>query len=325
MAHRSRDDDDDSDRGGDDSDNPLKRHRPSSEGEKGVLSRCLLSQKAVGSVIGPKGSIISYIREQHPQCRIEVTNASQTIADRAVSISGPLQLVCDAFVTVLSFTVSASTIPQDPNAVVSPVVDDAIVTTVRLLIPGGRAGGLIGKGGETIMRLRNRSGCGIDISREPTPTRTVVLSGSIAAILVAHEAILHEMSIVEERRSAAPREVDQRQRSDATLSGSEQLQLPSDVIGKVIGRGGDVIREIRHTSGASIDISKSAESGPFRLVSIVGSPQQRELAKYLMSVAMAGGSLAGAVRPMAPVQRGVASGGGGCGGGNSEQADMGRF
>jgi heterogeneous nuclear rnp K-like protein 2 len=95
----------------------------------------------------------------------------------------------------------------------------------------------------------------------------------------------------------APRSYNNRRSdSDATQRGGppthdengEELQtqnisIPSDMVGCIIGRGGSKISEIRKTSGARISIAKSPhdETGE-RMFTIMGTAKANETALYLL-------------------------------------------
>ncbi|CAG8962437.1 hypothetical protein HYFRA_00014066 [Hymenoscyphus fraxineus] len=93
----------------------------------------------------------------------------------------------------------------------------------------------------------------------------------------------------------APRSYNRRSDSDAGQRGppthdenGEELQtqnisIPSDMVGCIIGRAGSKISEIRKTSGARISIAKSPhdETGE-RMFTIMGSAKANESALYLL-------------------------------------------
>ncbi|OQR71201.1 poly(rC)-binding protein 3-like, partial [Tropilaelaps mercedesae] len=61
------------------------------------------------------------------------------------------------------------------------------------------------------------------------------------------------------------------------------MQIPNDLIGCVIGKGGAKINEIRQLSGATIKISNTEEGSKERCVSISGTPEAINLAQYLIN------------------------------------------
>ncbi|KAF3904349.1 hypothetical protein AA313_de0206525 [Arthrobotrys entomopaga] len=64
---------------------------------------------------------------------------------------------------------------------------------------------------------------------------------------------------------------------------TQNISIPADMVGCIIGRGGSKISEIRKSSGARISIAKAPhdDTGE-RMFTIVGSPQSNEKALYLL-------------------------------------------
>ena len=63
---------------------------------------------------------------------------------------------------------------------------------------------------------------------------------------------------------------------------SQEITIPNDWVGCVIGRGGMKINEIRHLSGAVIKISPCEDGKKERSISITGSPEAVQVALYLI-------------------------------------------
>jgi len=64
---------------------------------------------------------------------------------------------------------------------------------------------------------------------------------------------------------------------------TQNISIPSDMVGCIIGRGGSKITEIRRLSGAKISIAKSPhdETGE-RMFTIIGTPDANEKALFLL-------------------------------------------
>lgn len=62
----------------------------------------------------------------------------------------------------------------------------------------------------------------------------------------------------------------------------QQIFIPNDMVGAVIGKGGHKINEIRTQSEAAIKISEPAEGRTDRLVTITGTQQQNQIALALL-------------------------------------------
>ena len=66
------------------------------------------------------------------------------------------------------------------------------------------------------------------------------------------------------------------------MTQAQQIFIPNDMVGSVIGKGGSKINEIRQTSGSHIKIAEAPSSGNERLVTITGTPESNQMAVYLL-------------------------------------------
>ncbi|UYV66837.1 HNRNPK [Cordylochernes scorpioides] len=64
--------------------------------------------------------------------------------------------------------------------------------------------------------------------------------------------------------------------------GSSQVTIPNDLAGAIIGKGGQRIRKIRRESGAGITIDESQPGSNERVITTSGTPQQIQMAQYLL-------------------------------------------
>ena len=121
-------------------------------------------------------------------------------------------------------------------------------------LPGPAVGGYNGSGG----RPYNRTGSGADFS-EPRNSNRGANDGAI-------------------RGSGVPMVTD-----DGEEVQTQNISIPSDMVGCIIGRGGTKISDIRKSSGARISIAKAPhdESGE-RMFTIMGSASANEKALYLL-------------------------------------------
>jgi len=117
-------------------------------------------------------------------------------------------------------------------------------------------GGNMGSGS----RSYNRTGHGADFSDAP-PTYNNRRSGSDAA-----------------SRPPPPTHTEEGEEMQ-----TQNISIPSDMVGCIIGRGGSKISEIRKSSGARISIAKAPhdDSGE-RMFTITGSASSNEKALYLL-------------------------------------------
>lgn len=63
---------------------------------------------------------------------------------------------------------------------------------------------------------------------------------------------------------------------------SQQIYIPIDMIGAIIGKGGSKINEIRQMSGSAIKINEDETQNGERMVTVTGSPEANQTALYLI-------------------------------------------
>lgn len=63
---------------------------------------------------------------------------------------------------------------------------------------------------------------------------------------------------------------------------SQDVYIPNDYVGSVIGKGGAKIKDIRHLSGSRVKINDPIPNGTERLITIWGRPEGNETAIYLI-------------------------------------------
>lgn len=75
--------------------------------------------------------------------------------------------------------------------------------------------------------------------------------------------------------------------------GSTQVTIPKDLAGAIIGKGGARIRKIRSDSGAGITIDEPLPGSNDRIITITGSPNQIQMAQYLLQQSCQSGADSG--------------------------------
>ncbi|KAK9464792.1 hypothetical protein V1512DRAFT_278044 [Lipomyces arxii] len=63
---------------------------------------------------------------------------------------------------------------------------------------------------------------------------------------------------------------------------TQQIYIPNDMVGAVIGKGGMKINEIRQLSGSNIKINEPLENSNERMVTISGTAESNQMALYLL-------------------------------------------
>ncbi|KAF9125044.1 hypothetical protein BGW39_007719 [Mortierella sp. 14UC] len=149
-------------------------------------------------------------------------------------------------------------------------------------IPSTKVGLVIGRRGETIRDLQDRSGARIAVTPTPqdqdSPSRTVTITGD-------DNAIERAKSLIEEIvNDMAPR---------GAFGGGGGFQntppvtmtVPQESIGLVIGRGGETVKQLQIQSRAKIQVQQVDPSVPApaeRTINLFGPPEAVEYAKQLI-------------------------------------------
>ncbi|XP_037904910.1 poly(rC)-binding protein 3 isoform X1 [Hermetia illucens] len=155
------------------------------------------------------------------------------------------------------------------NNVASNIKDDPSVTlTIRLIMQGKEVGSIIGKKGEIVNRFREESGAKINISDGSCPERIVTVSGTTSAIYSAFSLITKKFE-----------EWCSQFNDSGSMGGKTQIPIrlivPASQCGSLIGKGGSKIKEIRSTTGCSIQVaSEMLPNSTERAVTLSGSAEQ---------------------------------------------------
>ena len=63
---------------------------------------------------------------------------------------------------------------------------------------------------------------------------------------------------------------------------TQQIFIPNDMVGAIIGKGGAKINEIRQLSGSVIKINEPQDNNNERLVTITGTQECNQMALYML-------------------------------------------
>ena len=90
------------------------------------------------------------------------------------------------------------------------------------------------------------------------------------------------------RREREDRDESDRDREERHMETYDKMSVPNELIGSVIGKGGNKIVDIRQMSGARIKISRNSEHeespGDLRQIQITGKKDSVKLAKRLINM-----------------------------------------
>ncbi|KAH8722513.1 hypothetical protein GQ44DRAFT_775006 [Phaeosphaeriaceae sp. PMI808] len=214
--------------------------------------RLLISHNQMGTIIGRQGLKIKQIQDASGVRMVAQKEMLPQSTERIVEVQGSPSGIEKAIWEIGKCLIDDhergyGTVLYNPAVRVQPGAGPA---------PLSNGGATTGLGG----RSYNRTGHGADFSDAP-PQSYSRRSGSDAA-----------------SRPPPPTHDE-----DGVELQTQNISIPSDMVGCIIGRGGSKISEIRKTSGARISIAKAPhdDTGE-RMFTITGSASANEKALYLL-------------------------------------------
>ena len=210
--------------------------------------RLLISHNQMGTIIGRQGLKIKYIQDVSGVRMVAQKEMLPQSTERIVEVQGTPEGIEKAVWEI------GKCLIDDWQRGTGTVLYNPAVRASMGGAPHPGYGGPGGYGG----RPYNRTGNGADFSDQP--------SG------------YSRRSNPDTRNSGIPLVTE-----DGEEVQTQNISIPSDMVGCIIGRGGSKISEIRRSSGARISIAKAPhdETGE-RMFTIMGSAQANEKALYLL-------------------------------------------
>ncbi|KAI4149306.1 MAG: hypothetical protein LQ340_004703 [Diploschistes diacapsis] len=161
--------------------------------------------------------------------------------------------------------------------------------STQMMVPNRTVGLIIGRGGETIRDLQERSGCHVNIVGEDKSInglRPVNLIGTKEAAAVAKELIL-EIVDSDNKSAAQGGQANSRPAlaNGPTGDGSndkinDSMMVPSEAVGMIIGKGGETIKDMQNVTGCKINVSQPSGRDIEREIGLIGSRSAIEYAKH---------------------------------------------
>jgi len=146
---------------------------------------------------------------------------------------------------------------------------------LKMLLPGGAVGRLMGKGGKNIGEVEARYNAHIEVSGAKdyypgTQDRSVVLFAEVESIQQLVDHIIDE--------------VNDDPNDTRGVGGVTVMAVANAAMGLVMGRGGSIVKEIQEESGANVNIQKQKESmlPEERLVTLTGTKEQKKKAAQMI-------------------------------------------
>ena len=262
-----------------------------------------IESSLVGLIIGRQGENLRRV-EGESRCRVQfVPPSSPNEQYRPCKITGPRAQREEAKEMINRIIRDSGMRNSDadkgvrsdsaraPAPALAPLKDGE--DSLQIMVPDRTVGLIIGRGGETIRDLQERSGCHINIvgeNKSINGLRPVNLIGSPAAARHAKELIL-EIVDSDSRNGnqgggggggggppAGNAGNPRPGRNDAMGGGgghdriNDSIYVPSEAVGMIIGKGGETIREMQNNTGCKINVSQSSGPGEVeREIGLVGA------------------------------------------------------
>jgi transcription antitermination factor NusA-like protein len=312
---------------------------PGYRSNDGETETIRVKSQLVGLIIGRNGENLKKV-EQESGARVQFIQAKDShVPERQCTISGSLRAreAAKAAIFGIIDENGGQNVMQDKGAYTPGMPGRAKVNlptlregerSTQVMVPDKTVGLIIGRGGETIKDLQERSGCHVNIvgeNKSVNGLRPVNLIGDDHATQIAKELI---MEIVEsDVKSSGANQNQQRDRGyDNYNRGSgggggnaggrdwieKTIKVPSEAVGMIIGKGGETIKELQKTSGCKINVNQPHPPDVTRDIDLAGTARSMAEAERTIwekvEVVRQRDSAAGR-------QRGGGGGGGGSGGG----------
>ncbi|THX34694.1 eukaryotic type KH-domain (KH-domain type I) [Aureobasidium pullulans] len=287
---------------------------PTSRAPPGDSDTISVKSALVGLVIGRNGENLRRV-ESESGARVQFIPAKEPNAvNRQCTISGPPQareLAKQEIFRVMDE--NGGSVPPERGPPMSrqqqPMMQQSRdqqpalregENSVQIMVPDKTVGLIIGRGGETIRDLQERSGCHVNIVSENKSIngmRPVNLIGTPDAARIAKEMILeivesdvrpppghpnHQPAQQMDSRGPAPfdpyRGAMNNDRGGADKI-TEEIYVPSEAVGMIIGKGGETIKEMQATTGCKINVGQPEQPDVQRRIGLVGSRSAIDEAK----------------------------------------------
>ena len=164
------------------------------------------------------------------------------------------------------------------NPIVVSYSSDRNTCTVN--IPENKCGQMIGAKGAVIQTLQSRSGSKIQLVQDVPAgePRTMTIIGT-------HEQVAEAFKMVKAILKDGPQAVHENSMTGGPKV-SETLKCNKSLVGRVIGQGGQNIKEIQSRSGARVQVDQDVPEGEPSNVVITGTVKAVEEAKQLVAYVM---------------------------------------
>ena len=248
----------------------------------------------VGLIIGRNGENLKKV-EQETGARVQFIQAKDShVPERQCTISGSPRARASAKAAIYAIIEEnggpnaseergayTAGMPGRAKPNIPPTRDGE--STERIMVPDKTVGLIIGRQGETIKDLQERSGCHVNIlaeNKSENGYRPINLIGTDQSRAHAHQLIL-EIVDSDSKASNTNQTASQRDRGygDYNRGGGgggrdyieKTIDVPSEAVGMIIGKGGETIKEMQKTTGCKINVNQPAGRDVTRKIDLAGT------------------------------------------------------
>ncbi|XP_059405309.1 far upstream element-binding protein 3 isoform X1 [Carassius carassius] len=231
--------------------------------------------KMVGFIIGRGGEQITRIQLE-ANCKIQIAADSGGMMDRPCTLTGTPESIEQAK------RLLGQIVDRCRNGPGFHTQMDGNSAVQEILIPASKVGLVIGKGGDTIKQLQERTGVKmIMIQDDPMPTgsdKPLRITGDPYKVQQARELVVE---IIRDKDQGDFRSG----RSDfgSRLGSSLDVAVPRFAVGIVIGRNGEMIKKIQNDAGVRIQFKPDDGMSPDRIAQVMGQPDRCQHAVHLIN------------------------------------------
>ena len=257
----------------------------------------------VGLIIGRNGENLKKV-EQDTGARVQFIQAKDShVPERQCTISGPHRARAAAKAAIYGIIEEnggpnaseekgayTAGMPGRAKPNLPPTREGE--STERITVPDKTVGLIIGRGGETIKDLQERSGCHVNIlaeNKSENGHRPINLIGTEQSRAYAYQLIL-EIVDSDSKSSNTNQTSAQRDRGydnygqqrgggggggGGSAGGRDYIEktidVPSEAVGMIIGKGGETIKDMQRTTGCKINVNQPQGRDVTRKIDLAGN------------------------------------------------------
>ncbi|ORX71464.1 hypothetical protein DL89DRAFT_221859 [Linderina pennispora] len=231
--------------------------QPTAPASLQTVVRILISHNLMGTIIGRQGLKIKHIQDASTARLVATKEMLPQSTERVVEVHGSVDAIRIAIEEI------GKCLIEDWERGVGTV----------LYNPATRVPTVSSTSNPYVNNMR----ASVDFTHaDPVP---VVPHSAAVAALSRHRS--HTVARMRSQSVSVQRQIDPA--AIASNIRTQEIAIPGDMVGCIIGKGGSRITEIRRLSGSRISIAKASESeGGERLFTITGTPECNEKALYLL-------------------------------------------